>query len=730
MPEAPGSRLNSLHLFHRIPAPLLNGLSIGAGLLVNTGLVGLGWGPQAAAVASSGFGAVSVADTVCTPRAKLAAMLPALVSSLVVSALVGLSAGHALAQAALALVVTFVALLWSAWGKRGLPQSFVMILSLVFQMAAFSQGPPMAPEALLTHLAWVAQGGLAMVAWSLLSSLALASRYRALALAEGLDKLSRVIQLQAEWTHKQGESRQGQGSDMLPLIAHQAALADVFQNARDLLYSQAARSDNHKLQTQIRALIELINVRDSAMACQLDIEPLLAQSGSSQHLHEVAHVLTLQAQALARMALSIKLDKPMPAEPETATQSPGGRPRSSLQDGLWRRVDQMVRQCKELSDLLQGRSATPPLAAMLDTMVSPLAWPTAPLRSLWHGHSPTLRYAIRTTLAMACALLISHQLPWSSHPHWLLMTVAVVMRGNLEQTLARRDARILGTLVGCIVASLLLWLHMPAPALYVVLALAMGAAHGHVQLDYRITAASGAVLALTQTHLLSATQAHAMHLLPVWQDAAIRMADTLIGAALAWGFSYVLPSWERRQMPQLVQGLQRSLLSHAIQALNWQGASDPSPARHHARREVYDRLWMMAQALQRSRKEPRAAQWQAEPMENLLIHSHRLVGQLAGVRMLLLHRHAELSAEETRQALALTDEALRRILGSVSGASPRPQTAPALMEAPPLTEGLMPMPALDPQPWLARRLRFIQAEASAWRSACDQIMKPEAPSHP
>ena len=31
-----------------------------------------------------------------------------------------------------------------------------------------------------------------------------------------------------------------------------------------------------------------------------------------------------------------------------------------------------------------------------------------------------------------------------------------------------------------------------------------------------------------------------------------RIADTLIGCTIAWVFSYVLPSWERHQIPALV----------------------------------------------------------------------------------------------------------------------------------------------------------------------------------
>ena len=72
------------------------------------------------------------------------------------------------------------------------------------------------------------------------------------------------------------------------------------------------------------------------------------------------------------------------------------------------------------------------------------------MRAQWTGHSPVLRHALRAALALGSAYFIALALPWASHPHWLVLGVAVVLRGSLDQTLARRNARVLGTLFGCV----------------------------------------------------------------------------------------------------------------------------------------------------------------------------------------------------------------------------------------------------------------------------------------
>jgi uncharacterized membrane protein YccC len=65
--------------------------------------------------------------------------------------------------------------------------------------------------------------------------------------------------------------------------------------------------------------------------------------------------------------------------------------------------------------------------------------------------SPVLRHAVRAALALGSAYYLALALPWASHPHWLVLSVAVVLRGNLEQTLSRRNARVMGTMLGCAV---------------------------------------------------------------------------------------------------------------------------------------------------------------------------------------------------------------------------------------------------------------------------------------
>ena len=652
--------------FAALPAPVLNGISVGVGLACLTTLIGVTVGMPAAITASSGAAVTSVADTVCAPQAKRGQMLPAVLSSTLVAALVAFSHPYPALMTAVLLLTIMTSIMWMSWGKRGGPQTFVMVLTLVFQMAAFNQQAMDWPH-VWRHLAWVAAGAVGMAAWSALSIRVLARRYRTLALADSLDALAAMMQAEAQWTLQQGHgTKPDHTPDLLSLIAQQAGIADVFQNARDLLYSQAADGqDDALIQRQTQALIHTINMRDVVQACQLDLDRMPAHAQARGAIEALAAQLTRHAAQLRDMAKAWRENLPFdcaasnaaatsqtaitePPEPEPVLYSLVRR-RHHMQS-LMTQIGQSLNTSAQPASSLAAHDSTAHINTLL-TLVSPSNWTLAPLKAQLHGQSPVLRYAVRATLAVGCADAIAHVLPWASHPHWILMTVAVVMRGNLEQTLARRDARIQGTLIGCLIASAILsGAGTHSAWLFLALAISLSLAHGFVTINYRITAASGAVLALVQGHLFS--PAH--H--PALIDAAERLGDTLIGAALAWGFSYVLPSWERRQLPHLVGRLLKAQAHYAHHALRWHEAHANTPRRSHARREVYDLLWLLTQSLQRMGKEPRRARAWAPDLETLVIHSHRFISHLAAVKGLLTTRQDALIASQSAPALAQTEQ--------------------------------------------------------------------------
>ncbi|RZI82869.1 MAG: hypothetical protein EOP38_14640 [Rubrivivax sp.] len=101
----------------KLPAPLLNGASVGLGLACITAMVAGIAGLPAAVAASSGAAAVSVADTVASPQAKTSQMVPAVLGSLLVAVLVALTHAHPVALVLTVLAVSFTSVMWTSWAS-------------------------------------------------------------------------------------------------------------------------------------------------------------------------------------------------------------------------------------------------------------------------------------------------------------------------------------------------------------------------------------------------------------------------------------------------------------------------------------------------------------------------------------------------------------------------------------------------------------------------------------
>ena len=307
-------------------------------------------------------------------------------------------------------------------------------------------------------------------------------------------------------------------------------------------------------------------------------------------------------------------------------------------------------------------------------------------------------------------------MPWGSHAYWILLTIVVVLRGSLAQTLERRNSRVAGTLLGSVIAGALLAAGAPVLVLALIVTLAQGVAHAFAVKRYLVTAVAATVLALLQAHLLNADASPAFETLE-------RIADTLVGVALAWGFSYVLPAWERTQIPALIARALAAQSRHARMSLELGQltAVDNRPELDWrlARREAYDSLSALVQATQRCFSEPRAVRPPLEPLLRLLEHGYQLLAQLTAIKTLLLVRRGHLQADRLAQPLR---DSAHSIEAALAGGSSAATEASAPEEGPAADTEVLPDPfGEEVTPWLLRRLSLSIGLAGRLRADAQGI---------
>ena len=519
------------------------------------------------------------------------------------------------------------------------------------------------------------------------------------------------------------------------LLRQQAALADQMQATRDLVLESPRTARRQQLAGMLVILIEM---RDHLLASELDLDALRIDSAHAGVLVEMRQVLEALADDVTALADALFLGRRPPvvvdrrqrlagirvAQDSAAGAIATGPTSAMLARGLASRIGHINDEVVRLSAMARGELA-PDLAvvrANWHMFVSPTAWSVRPFFTLWRWDAPPLRHAIRATLAIAVGYGIAVSLPWGSHDYWILLTIVVVLRGSLSQTLERRNHRVAGTLLGCVLAVGLLSAQPSALALLVAMTAAQGLAHGFAVRRYLITAVAATVLGLTQAHMLNVGVSPAFALVE-------RVADTLIGAAIAWAFCYVLPSWERTQIPALVTRTLKAQARHAQLALGLGQlrSIDASPELEWrlARREAFDSLSALVQATQRSLSEPRAVRPPIEPLEHLQAHSYQLLAQLSAVKSMLVLRRDRLTPSEIEGPLARTAARIEEAIGSapISGThTPESVSASAL-------GGPIPLP--DPfdndiSPWMLRRLDLATTLSTQLRDDAARILQPLA----
>ena len=698
------------------------GISAGVGLLLVSAGTFLLLGRFPASVAAVGAIICIPPDHALPRRGKFLSLLPAALIGLPLFVSVQALHDQTLYLGLLLVPATFFAFLAGAWGQRGVPIVISIMFAMIFSMAIPQQ---LNTGSLINTALYFALGSVCYVLYATASNALLNGRYRVQLLAQSMLSLSQLMRTQADRFDPATDT-----PTTAQLMQQQAALADQLQSARDLLLESPRTTRRQRLAAM---LINVLEMRDHLLASELDLDLIKSRPDSAAALTAMRKVIDQLADEVDRMADALlRGRKPGPLtdlRPALAalnriqSESPD-QPRdtpslTTLMRGLTNRVGNINDEILRLNRLARG-DVEPDLAAVRTAwqlFVSPTSWSLRPILVLWRWDAPPMRHAIRAALAIGTGYLLSLALPWATHGYWILVTIVVVLRGSLSQTLERRNSRVAGTLLGCILAGAILSTQAPTLLLLVIVPIAQAVSHSFAIKRYLVTAVSATVVSLVQAHLLSGVD------IPVF-NALERIADTLIGVGIAWAFSYVLPSWERSQIPSLVNRTLLAQARHAQVALNLGHLTavddEPELEWRLARKEAYDSLSALVQATRRSIAEPRAVRPKLESLESLLGHGYQLLAQLTTVKtMLLMRRHQE--QEDIQSALRMAAMEIDNTLTAGQPAEPgNPLSAGEWGQDTAYTDPFV----YDLRPWILRRLDLSCGIAERIRADATAALQP------
>lgn len=288
------------------------------------------------------------------------------------------------------------------------------------------------------------------------------------------------------------------------------------------------------------------------------------------------------------------------------------------------------------------------------------------------------RDSLRSALVMGIAMVLGRHFE-ADRGYWIPMTAAIVLRPDFQTTFLRGFARIAGTLVGAVVATLVL-----SPV----------RGHEGLQVAGVLLAAAAAYLSFNPNYALFTVAITSfvvlvlgMRGLPGTTTIAARVLDTIAGGSLAMIGYLTLPSWEHKRTRVLLADLldaQRALADAILRA--FATPSDEVRQRiERARTDAWRTRTTVEASIDRSRAEPRRVHTIAVGRALRILAATQRFGlaNLALESALEAPMPAECAEALTRFAGALNDRVaeLATALRESRRAAPDRRLAPALLQA-------------------------------------------------
>jgi uncharacterized membrane protein YccC len=615
---------NLLRLF--VGQHIINGLSVGLGVVAVALVASAIFGFAAGQPATLGAISASISDLPAPWREKARTLGFGFALALLSTIAIQLALPWPVAALIMIGVISFVGGLVTGLGRWavavGMQAVIPMIFILGFPRETFQGAARI--EMLL------AGGGLAYIAFALVATIFTDASARRMVGSECIREFSLYMRAVAGVFDPDQDLAAAYGAT----IRQQSALSEQLQSARALLLERPGeKGERMRLAASIGILLDAL---DALVAAQCDVELIRATTAAATVLARIGEALRVGSLDLEHLSLELlttghpilppdhqraidalgreaaRVEANEAVDPKARAALGATTSRLVLSLGHVRRLEQA------LSNDATARAAIGDVD--LSAFIPRRNYALSALAPQLSRESPVLRFAVRLALAMMAGAVVAQSLGDERHGNWVLLTIAVVMRAGYGTTKQRRDDRVIGTLIGCVLAAGLVS-YLPAGWLVAVQGLAVAVTHSFARLNYRVASTGASVTALVSLHLVQP-----------WVSAPIlvRLADTLIGAAIAHLFNYFWPRWESSEAPRLVTRLQGQLAAFAAAAL---GADVSEHDYRLARKNVIEAIAALSDSAGRMSIEPMAARKGLDEMADLLIAAYSLVAELSAARL-------------------------------------------------------------------------------------------------
>ncbi len=536
---------------------------------------------------------------------------------------------------ALALLSFFSAMI-AIYGFRGSLIAFSGLLSMVLALAV----KDVYGLAIITHMSFMIIGGL----WYLLISLLF---YRIASKKDEKQLLSETLALTGEYLKLRGElllDRASHDKLFKRILELQTQISDKHETLREsILITRKKSGRSHYEEKRLLIFISLVDIFELAIANTIDytkIDSLFkanetnlvafkdVNTGMGEHLIMLSEIIINNDKITAKNDLLKNFEKADKAIANYVKEIglPKAREGALTLRNLYTYQLQLLDQIRAIRRAMSNVENASRLSLKTQNATQFITLQEYSFTILLEHlsfKSTIFRHAIRLSVTVVVAYLIGTFLD-VKNAYWILLTLIVIMRPNYGLTKKRSQNRIIGTVIGALVAVLIIFITQNVIVYGILGLLSLTFAFSLIQQNYK---AGAAFITLHVIFVYALIHPNAYEVI------GYRVLDTAIGAILAVIANYILwPMWEFKNLDQsIIDVLKRN--NNYLLAIKKQYNSDDALQSSYKvpRKEAFLAMSELNAGFQRVSQDPKSKQKEFQLIYDIVTLNHTIVSAIASL---------------------------------------------------------------------------------------------------
>ncbi|MDH2927484.1 YccS family putative transporter [Lonepinella koalarum] len=395
----------------------------------------------------------------------------------------------------------------------------------------------------------------------------------------------------------------------LTLAMKNSQVINVFNECRTALFYRMQDNNRYSYTSKMcRYYMSAQDIHEKANSSHFDYKTLATQLKNSDLIFRIQRLLELQAQACRDIAQQLQKNQDFQPHFRLERAISGISQSFELYSQQHNASPELV-HIKTLLDNLRNihcqlQSLSQPIhepeqRTIYSENITGLSKILQRIGQHFTFQSPLFRHAMRLSLVvLICCSLVEYFHLQTDRGYWILLTIIFVCQPNYSATKLRLKQRIIGTILGVIVGSLLPYMTSTLEAKLAVVVIASTLFYFFRSNNYSYSTFFITIQVLASFDIMG---------FDIYAALLPRLIDTLIGTALAWfAVSYLWSDWKYLQLNNVISQLMKSNANYLLYIISHLQFGKGDDLKYRiVRRHAHDNATVLSTIISNMNNEPK-----------------------------------------------------------------------------------------------------------------------------